>query len=300
MKRVILGAVFLAAAGQAQAFCDEGVLQTDVLCVTEEIEEIKLCRSVDPATEGDVLTLHVDPAISEGPMASAVEEIPFYMRPGAGGYPWDTFGMTFFHEGGRATLNIRRAMDAVDNDNVEFSLTLFDRGAEPSRTLTCVVPALRAELETLFATRGVEMNPYRTGPSAASLPFYTPRQPVPGDTPYGGYSCREVGLTLSNEGTDEGQVALYTAPVEGAAIMGYTYPGDVRGAFECWNESGFSAIVWPDADKRDDDMPWPMLDFDARMAACGLDEANWPPNMDYFGKCSSAWVKSGNVAGLGG
>jgi hypothetical protein len=43
-----------------------------------------------------------------------------------------------------------------------------------------------------------------------------------------------------------------------------------------------------------------MLDFDARLVACGLNEASWPPNVAYDGKCSSAWVTSGSVAGFGG
>lgn len=299
MKRVIFSAALLAA-GQAQAFCDEGILQTDILCLTEEAEEIKVCRTIDPATEGDVLALHLNPAVSEGPMASPVEEIPFSMMLGTGGYPWDSYGLTFFHEGGRATLSLRRAMDAADNEGVEISLALFGRGAEPERVLTCMVPALMADVETVLESRGIAPNIYRTGPSANSLPFYTPRQPLPGDTPYGGYSCREVELAISGEGTDGDQVAFYTAPNDAAAIMGYAAPYEVSGAFECWAENGFSAIVWPDADKRGDGDPWSMLDFDARLAACGLDEANWPANTPYFGKCSSAWVKAGNVAGMGG
>lgn len=297
MKRLIFGAALLAA-GQAQAFCDEGVLETDVLCLTEEAEEIKVCRTVHPETETEMLALHVDPAISDGPIVEVARDIPFFMQPGAGGYPWDTYGLTFLHEGGRAMLTMRRAIDAANNDDVEFALSLFDRGAEPLRTMTCMVPALRAELEGLFASRGVEMNAFRTGPSAESRPFYVPRQAVPGDSPHGGYSCREVGLTLSNEGTDDGQIALYTVPNDEAAVMGYAAPYEVSGAFECWAENGFSAIVWPDAEKRGDGDPWSMLDFDARMAACGLNEASWPPNSPYFGKCSSAWIKAGNVVGM--
>ena len=299
MKRMIFCAALLAA-GQAQAFCDEGVLQTDVLCLTEEVEEIKVCRTVHPETGAEMLALHVDPAISDGPIFEVARDIPFFMQPGTGGYPWDTYGMSFLHEGGRAMLTMRRAIDATNNDDVEFALSLFDRGAEPYRTMTCLVPALRAELEGLFAARGVELNTFRTGPSAESLPFYAPRKPLPGDAPYGGYSCREVGIVISNEGTDGEQVALYTAPNDEAAIMGYAYPYEVSGAFECWAENGYSAIVWPDAEKRGDGDPWSMLDFDARMATCGLDEANWPPNTPYFGKCSTAWIKAGNVAGMGG
>lgn len=297
MKKIVFGAVMLAA-GQAQAFCDEGILQTDVLCLTEEAEEIKVCRTLHPETGGDVLTLHLDPAVSEGPMVSVVEEIPFSMMLGTGGYPWDTYGLTFLHEGGRAVLSLRRGIDATDNNGVEIELALFGRGAEPQRTLTCMVPALSAEIETLLASRGIEPNTYRTGPSAESRPFYAPRQPLVGDTPYGGYSCREVGLVISNEGTDSEQVALYTAPNDEAAVMGYASPYEVSGAFECWAENGFSAIVWPDVEKRGDGDPWSMLDFDARMASCGLNEASWPPNTPYFGKCSSAWIKSGNVAGM--
>lgn len=297
MKRLFLSAALLTA-GQAHAFCDEGILQTDVLCLTEEADEIKVCRTVDPATEGDVLTLHLNPAVSEGPMTSNVEEIPFSMMLGTGGFPWDTYGMTFFHEGGRATLTLRRAIDASDNSGVEISLDLYSRGASPDRTLTCMVPALSAEIETLLEARGIEPNSYRTGPSASSLPFYTPRQPLMGDTPFGGYSCREIELTISNEGTADGQIALHTAPFEDAAIMGFISPNEVSGAFECWVENGYSAIVWPDADKRDDGNPWSMLDFDARMEACGLDEAHWPPNMPYFGRCSTAWVSAGNVVGM--
>lgn len=300
MKRLILGATLpLFAAGQAQAFCDEGILETDVLCLTEEVQEIKVCRTTHPETQGDVLTLYVDPAVSEGPMVSVVEEIPFAMFPGTGGYPWDNYSFTFFHEGGRATLNLRRSIDAVDNDDVEISLELFGRGARPQRTLSCMVPALRAEVDTLLASRGIEMNNARTGPSADSKPYYTPLQPLPGDTPYGGYTCRSVELAISDEGTDGKQVALYAAPIEGAAIMDYAYPSDVSEVFECWAEGGFSGIVWPDMEKRGEGDPWSMFDFDTRMAACGLDEANWPPNMPYFGKCSSAWVKSSNVVGLG-
>lgn len=298
MKRMVFGAALLAA-GQAQAFCDEGILQTDVLCLTAEAEEIKVCRTAHPETGGGVLTLYLDPALSEGPMVSVVEEIPFSMMLGTGGYPWDTYGLTFFHEAGRAVLSLRRGIDATDNDEVEITLSLFERGAKPQRMLTCMVPALSAEIERLLASRGIEPNTYHTGPSANSLPFYAPRKPLAGDTPYGGYSCREVGLALSNEGTDGEQVALYTAPDDDAAVMGYVYPYEVTGAFECGAENGYSAIVWPDAEKRGDGDPWAMLDFDARMAACSLDKANWPPNTPYFGKCSTAWVKAGNVAGLG-
>ena len=296
--RKFLTAISLLAAGQAQAFCDEGILQTQVLCLTSEAEEIKLCHSVDPATEGDMLTLHLDPAVSEGPMSSFVHEIPFSMRPGTGGYPWDTYGLTFFHEGGRATLNLRKAIDAPDNTDVEISLSLFDRASEPYRTLTCMQPVLMAEVETLLSTRGIEMNSFRTGPSASSLAYFAPRQPLPGGTPYGGYSCREASLVTGNEGTDGGQVALYTAPFEGAAIMGYVYPSDLSGAFECSYENGFSAIVWPDADKRGDSDPWSMLDFEERLAACRLDAEGWPPNYPYLGDCSRAWVKEVNVAGF--
>lgn len=182
MKRMIFGAALLAA-GQAQAFCDEGILQTDVLCLTEEAEEIKACRTEHPETGGGVLALHVDPAISDGPMVAVVEVIPFSMTLGTGGFPWDTYGLTFFHEGGRATLGLRRAIDATDNDGVEISLTLFDRGAAPQRTMTCMVPALRAEIETLLASRRIEPNTERTGPSAESLPFYAPRKPLPAIRP---------------------------------------------------------------------------------------------------------------------
>jgi hypothetical protein len=82
--------------------------------------------------------------------------------------------------------------------------------------------------------------------------------------------------------------------------MGYVSPYDATGAFECWNENGFSGIVWPDRDKRSDGLSCSMLDFDARLVACGLNEANWPPNVAYNGKCSSAWMISGSVAGFGG
>lgn len=191
MKRIIFGAAMLAA-GQAQAFCEEGFFQTDVLCLTEEVEEIKVCRSVHPETETEMLALHVDPAISDGPIVEVAREIPFFMRPGTGGYPWDTYEMAFLHEGGRAMLSLRRAIGAPNNDEVEISLSLFGRGAEPYRTLTCILPPLRAEVETLLASRAVEMNAFRTGPSAQSLPFYTPLQKLPGDAPYGGYTCREV------------------------------------------------------------------------------------------------------------
>ena len=288
------------AASQAAAFCDEGILETDVLCVTEEAEEIKLCRTVHPMTEMEILTLNVDPAISKGPHSEVARDIPFAMTLGTGGYPWDSYGLTFFDEGGHAVLNLRRAIDAVDNSHVEISLDLFGRGSEPQRTLTCMVPALRAEIDALLTTRGIAPNGARTGPSADSRPFYIPRQRLPGDTPYGGYACREVGLVESKEGSDAGQIALYTAAFEDAAIMGYLSPYDATGAFECWNENGFSGIVWPDRDKRGDDLPWSMLDFDARLVACGLNEASWPPNVAYDGKCSSAWVTSGSVAGFGG
>lgn len=299
MRKIMTIAAVLAA-GQAHAFCDDGVLETDVLCVTEDVEEIKLCRAVHPMTEMAMWTLQVDPAFSEGPLSEVARDIPFAMMLGTGGYPWDSFGLTFLHEGGRAVLNLRRAVDAVDNNQVEISLDLFGRGAEPQRTLTCMVPPLRAEIEALLTARGIEQNDERTGPSADSRPFYIPRQLLPGDTPFGGYACREVGLAESIEGSDGGQVALYTAPFEDAPIMGYVSPRDASGTFECWNENGFSGIVWPDGDKRGDDLPWSMLDFDARLAACGLNEANWPPNVAYDGKCSSAWVRSWSVAGFGG
>lgn len=299
MKRIFLGAALLAA-GQAQAFCEAGILQTDVLCLTAEVEEIKLCRTTHPETGGDVLALHVDPAVSDGPMISVVEEIPVSMRLGTGGFPWDSYGLSFLHEGGRATLHLKRGIDAADNEGVEIALSLYGRGAEPQRTLSCLVPPLRAEVDMLLAVRGVAPNAHRTGPSAESLPFYTPRQPIMGDTPHGGYSCREMALTPGNAGSDAGQVALYTAPFDAAAVMGYAAAFEVGGAFECWKENGFSAIVWPDADKRGDGDPWSMLEFEARMAACGLDAAHWPPNMPYFGNCSSAWDKSVNVSGFGG
>ncbi|MCC1481154.1 HGGxSTG domain-containing protein [Roseibaca sp. Y0-43] len=121
----------LGLAAQAQAFCDEGILQTDVLCLTAEAEEIKVCRTAHPETGGGVLTLYLDPALSEGPMVSVVEEIPFSMTLGTGGYPWDTYGLTFFHEGGRAVLSLRRGIDATDNDDVEITLSLFERGVKP-------------------------------------------------------------------------------------------------------------------------------------------------------------------------
>jgi hypothetical protein len=185
------------AASQAAAFCDEGILETDVLCVTEDAEEIKLCRTVHPMTEMEILTLNVDPAISKGPHSEVARDIPFAMTLGTGGYPWDSYGLTFFDESGHAVLNLRRAIDAVDNSHVEISLDLFGRGSEPQRTLTCMVPALRAEIDALLTTRGVAPNGARTGPSADSRPFYIPRQRLPGDTPYGGYACREVGLVES-------------------------------------------------------------------------------------------------------
>ena len=141
-KTMTIAAVL--AASQAAAFCDEGILETDVLCVTEEAEEIKLCRTVHPMTEMEILTLNVDPAISKGPHSEVARDIPFAMTLGTGGYPWDSYGLTFFDEGGHAVLNLRRAIDAVDNSHVGISLDLFGRGAEPQRTLTCMVPALRA------------------------------------------------------------------------------------------------------------------------------------------------------------
>ena len=42
------------------------------------------------------------------------------------------------------------------------------------------------------------------------------------------------------------------------------------------------------------------LDYEARLAACSMTPDDWPPNMAYWGKCSSPWVKQGNIAGFGG
>jgi len=141
----------------------------------------------------------------------------------------------------------------------------------------------------------------RTGPSVDSAAFYQPSTPITGATPYGSYDCREVAGVLSSEGTENGQIALYTAPMDEAAILGFAFPSDLGSAFECAYEDGYSGIIWIDPGKGDGAGGYmEQLDYEARLAACAMTPDEWPPNMAYWGKCSSAWVKQGNVAGFGG
>lgn len=48
------GISLLCSAGMSQAFCDD-ILATQVLCLTEEAEEIKICASQHPETGDPVL-----------------------------------------------------------------------------------------------------------------------------------------------------------------------------------------------------------------------------------------------------
>jgi len=296
----IFGVGLLSSAGVAQAFCDD-IMATQVLCLTEEADEIKVCSSQHPETGDPVLELHVTPQISDGPIYRLAADVPFGMTPGTGGFPWDVHEFSFLHEGGRAVLSVKTPMDTDDTSDAEIWLDLFGRGTAPDRSLSCMQPALSAEIEYLLALRRVSMNTMRTGPSADSAPFYQPSKPIPGATPHGSYDCREVAGVLSNEGTENGQIALYAAPSEEAAILGYAFPSDLGSAFECVSEDGYSGIIWIDPNKGDGAGGYmAQLDFEARLAACSMTPDDWPPNMAYWGNCSSAWVKQGNIAGFGG
>ena len=289
------GVSLLCSAGMAQAFCDD-ILATQVLCLTEEADEIKVCSSQHPETGDPVLELHVTPQISDGPIYRLAADVPFGMTPGTGGFPWDVHEFSFLHEGGRAVLSVKTPMDTDDTSGAEIWLDLFGRGTAPDRSLSCMQPALSAEIENLLALRRVSMNTMRTGPSADSAPFYQPSKPI-----HGSYDCREVAGVLSNEGTENGQIALYAAPSEEAAILGYAFPSDLGSAFECVSEDGYSGIIWIDPNKGDGAGGYmAQLDYEARLAACSMTPDDWPPNMAYWGNCSSAWVKQGNIAGFGG
>ncbi len=296
----IFGVSLLSSAGVAQAFCDD-ILATQVLCLTEEADEIKVCSSQHPETGDPVFELHVTPQISDGPIYRLAADVPFGMTPGTGGFPWDVHEFSFLHEGGRAVLSVKTPMDTDDTSDAEIWLDLFRRGTAPDRSLSCMQPALRAEIDNLLALRRVSMNTMRTGPSADSAPFYQPSKPITGATPHGSYDCREVAGVLSNEGTENGQIALYAAPSEEAAILGYAFPSDLGSAFECVSEDGYSGIIWIDPNKGDGAGGYmAQLDYEDRLAACSMTPDDWPPNMAYWGNCSSAWVKQGNIAGFGG
>ena len=294
------GVSLLCSAGMAQAFCDD-ILATQVLCLTEEADEIKVCSSQHPETGDPVLELHVTPQISDGPIYRLAADVPFGMTPGTGGFPWDVHEFSFLHEGGRAVLSVKTPMDTDDTSDAEIWLDLFGRGTAPDRSLSCMQPALSAEIDNLLALRRVSMNTMRTGPSADSAPFYQPSKPISGATPHGSYDCREVAGVLSNEGTENGQIALFAAPSDEAAILGYAFPSDLGSAFECVSEDGFSGIIWVDPDKGDDAGGYmTQLDYEARLAACSMTADDWPQDRAYWGNCSSAWVKQGNIAGFGG
>nr|WP_255729586.1 hypothetical protein [Epibacterium sp. Ofav1-8] len=296
----IFGVSLLSSAGVAQAFCDD-ILATQVLCLTEDADEIKVCSSQHPETGDPVFELHVTPQISDGPIYRLAADVPFGMTPGTGGFPWDVHEFSFLHEGGRAVLSVKTPMDTDDTSGAEIWLDLFGRGTAPDRSLSCMQPALSAEIDNLLALRRVSINTMRTGPSADSAPFYQPSKPIPGATPHGSYNCREVAGVLSNEGTENGQIALYAAPAEEAAILGYAFPSDLGSAFECVSEDDYSGIIWIDPNKGDGAGGYmAQLDFEARLAACSMTPDDWPPNMAYWGNCSSAWVKQGNIAGFGG
>ncbi|WP_417250624.1 hypothetical protein [Celeribacter sp.] len=300
MRSFLLTAALISTANAAHAFCED-ILATQVLCVTEEADEIKVCASEHPETGAPALTLHVTPQISDGPITRLAEDVPFAMTLGTGGFPWDIYEFTFIHEGGRAVLALKTPIDSDDPSETEVWLDLFGRGTAPVRSLQCMQPALSAEIANLLEMRGQSPNAMRTGPSGDSAPFYQPSQPITGATPYGSYECREVAGVLSNEGTDNGQIALYAAPNEDAAILGYAAPDILGSAFECANEGGYSGIIWIDPDKGDGAGGYMSeLDYEARMAACSLSPDDWPANLAYWGKCSSAWVKQGNVASFGG
>ncbi|MEL0438880.1 hypothetical protein [Phycobacter sp. K97] len=284
----------------AQAFCDD-ILATQVLCLTEDAEEIKVCASSHPETGAPALTLHVTPEIADGPIARLAADIPFSMTPGTGEFPWDIHEFAFVYDRGRAVLSVKTPMDTDDTSSAEVWLDLFGQGTSPSRSLQCIVPALQAEIASLLELRGVAMNEMRTGPSADSAPFYQPTKPITGGTPYGSHDCREVGAVLSNEGTENGQIAFYAAPDADAAILGYAFPSDLGTAFECNYQDGYSGIIWIDPDKGDGANGYiGQLGYEARLSACAMTPEDWPPNMAYWGKCSSAWVKEGNIAGFEG
>lgn len=294
------GTILLCSASMAQAFCDD-ILATQVLCLTEEAEEIKLCATQHPETGAPALELHVTPQISDGPLTQLTADIPFGMTPGTGGFPWDVHEFTFVHEGGRAALSVKTPIDTNDTATAEIWLDLFSGGSAPDRSLHCMQPALSAEIANLLTLRGVSMNAMRTGPSGDSAAFYQPSKPITGATPHGSYDCREVAGVLSNEGTENGQIALYSAPTSEAAVLGYAFPSDLGSAFECANIDGYSGIIWIDPDKGDGSGGYmTQLDHEARLAACSMTPEDWAPNVAYWGKCSSAWVKQGNVAGFGG
>ncbi|MGV6811563.1 MAG: hypothetical protein ACWA47_04910 [Brevirhabdus sp.] len=282
----------------AHAFCDD-ILATQVLCLTEEADEIKVCATSHPETGAPALTLHVTPQISDGPITQLTADIPFGMTPGTGGFPWDMYEFGFVHEGGRAVLNIKTPMDSADTASAEIWLDLYGRSTMPDRSLHCMVPALRAEIASLLDLRGVALNEMRTGPSADSAAFYQPAVPIVAETSSGGLDCRAVAGVLSNEGTENGQIALFSAPSTDASILGYAFPGDLGTAFECNFRDGFSGIIWVDPDKGDGaGGQMQQLDYEARLAACSMSPADWPANTAYWGKCSSAWVRESNVAGF--
>lgn len=294
------GLGLLCSASMAQAFCDD-ILTTQVLCLTEEAEEIKVCATEHPETGAPALELHVTPQISDGPITRLTADIPFGMTPGTGGFPWDVHEFTFVHEGGRAVLSVKSPIDSTDTSDAKIWLDLFSRGTAPDSSLYCMQPALSAEVTNLLTLRGVSMNVLRTGPSGVSTAYYQPTKPITGATPHGAYDCREVAGVLSNEGTENGQIALYAAPNDEAAILGYVFPGDLGSAFECANEDGYAGIIWIDPDKGDGAGGYmAQLDYDARLAACSLTPDAWPANMAYWGNCSSAWIRQGNIAGFGG
>jgi len=294
------GLGLMCSTGVAQAFCDD-ILATKVLCLTEDADEIKVCSTRHPETGAPALELHVTLGISDGPITRLTADIPYGMTPGTGGFPWDVHEFTFVHEGGRAVLSVKTPMDTQDSSDAQVWLDLFGRGAAPDRSLACMTPVLQAEVTDLLKLRGVSLNAMRTGPSADSAPFYQPSKPLVGSTPHGSNDCREVGAVLSNEGTENGQIALYAAPNDEAAILGYVFPSDLGTAFECNYQDGFSGIIWSDPDKGDGAGGYmAQLDYEARMEACALTPEAWPANMAYWGKCSSAWVKEGNISGFGG
>ncbi|MBW6418656.1 hypothetical protein [Celeribacter sp. PS-C1] len=288
----------LSSTAGAHAFCDD-ILATQVLCVTEEAEEIKLCGAQHPETGAPAFELHVTPQISDGPLTQLAIDTPFDMTPGTGGYPWDSYSLTFLHEGGRAVLNIQTPIDGGGAGDTEIWLELYHRNATPIRTLSCLTPALSAEVADILTAREIALNSFRTGPSRQSAAYYQPRMPLVGAAPYGGAECREVSGVLSNEGTDNGQIVLYAAPFEEAAILGYISPYALENAFECDFDNGFSGIIWTDPEKGDGAGGYMSeLDYDAKLEACGLTPEGWPTDVAYLGKCSSAWVREGNVAGF--
>jgi hypothetical protein len=291
---------WLCSAGIAQAFCDD-ILATQVLCLTEEAEEIKVCASQHPEMGTPVLSLHLSPSISNAPITRLAQDIPFGMTLGTGGFPWDIHEFSFVHDGGRAVLSLKTPIDSRETSEAEIWLDFFGRGTAPDRSLHCMQPALRAEIDTLLSLRGISVNMLRTGPSAESAGYYQPHQPIVGAAPYGSADCREVAGVLSNEGTENGQIALYAAPHANAAILGYVFPSDLGAAFECAYENGYSGLIWSDPEKGDGRGGYvAALDFEERMAACALTPEAWPPNLAYWGTCSSAWVKESNVAGFEG